>query len=666
MGVQPMRTTQLIFNHGPGSILETVDGPAVVRTWDCLEESIEIQSRGFPLAFEISETRLTNLLAAPNNSRARLHRIPSNVELSKNDNWFSIKTNLFPYWLLCNRSNQCSQNSILYLQQSADRGGANCPVCNEKGSAIRFVSYCTDGHMDDIDWRRKVCGPHPSPACQESYLEWRETDASIQGVVVSCPSCNNSSTLGEISKNLGPCSGRHPERRDSLLRPGCANKLRAKLTQRQSTILWQSISQKVISVPSENPTRKFIEELFPILIVNRTLFATILGFGQSIATAGTHHPVYARLGVLTPSDPDLDALIAWMVLIQLPSTPAHLHSKMYTLITRICDSGDIGEFRDEWDDLIGGGTVNSSIESYRMELEGLLDSSRPIDLPNPSGQIIFSMENAPQYANFGSLRIKAEPIQKLRTVTALTGYTRGAVADPESNTLPNPVNLSHLINGDDWYAANEAYGEGILLTLDHESQPHDMGQERASLWKELHKQVCSDAIKPNPTPPIPWRLFRSARVASSKDADWRPKGGKAPEFFAESHPLFVWWHTFAHHLIRAIQADTGYSSAAIAERIYAVPERDGNWRGAIVLYVTDGGMDGTLGGLTSLLPNLQMFLNRIISDGLVCSNDPLCEQAPSRLLPDIACYACTMNPETSCEHRNMFLDRLLLFEAAQI
>ena len=90
MGVQPMRTTQLIFNHGPGSILETVDGPAVVRTWDCLEESIEIQSRGFPLAFEISETRLTNLLAAPNNSRARLHRIPSNVELSKNDNWFSI------------------------------------------------------------------------------------------------------------------------------------------------------------------------------------------------------------------------------------------------------------------------------------------------------------------------------------------------------------------------------------------------------------------------------------------------------------------------------------------------------------------------------------------------------------------------------------------------
>jgi hypothetical protein len=119
-------------------------------------------------------------------------------------------------------------------------------------------------------------------------------------------------------------------------------------------------------------------------------------------------------------------------------------------------------------------------------------------------------------------------------------------------------------------------------------------------------------------------------------------------------------------LIRAIQAETGYSSAAISERIYAIPERDGTWRGAIILYVTEGGMDGTLGGLVSLLTHLQTYLDRVVTEAYICSNDPLCEETPRGVLPNIGCYACTLNPETSCEHRNIFLDRLLLLEGAGI
>ena len=84
-----------------------------------------------------------------------------------------------------------------------------------------------------------------------------------------------------------------------------------------------------------------------------------------------------------------------------------------------------------------------------------------------------------------------------------------------------------------------------------------------------------------------------------------------------------------------------------------------------MVYVTDAGMDGTLGGLTALRPHLKTFLGRMEEDGRVCSNDPLCEETPKRgELPQVACYACTLNPETSCEHRNLFLDRLLLFEGA--
>ena len=31
MPSQEMRSTQLLFNHGPGSVLETVNGPVVVQ-----------------------------------------------------------------------------------------------------------------------------------------------------------------------------------------------------------------------------------------------------------------------------------------------------------------------------------------------------------------------------------------------------------------------------------------------------------------------------------------------------------------------------------------------------------------------------------------------------------------------------------------------------------
>ena len=74
-------------------------------------------------------------------------------------------------------------------------------------------------------------------------------------------------------------------------------------------------------------------------------------------------------------------------------------------------------------------------------------------------------------------------------------------------------------------------------------------------------------------------------------------------------------------------------------------------------------MSGTLGGLTSLLPDMQAHIDRAVRASSVCSNDPLCEEdVRINGPPDIACYACSMNPETSCEHRNLFLDRLLFME----
>ena len=156
----------------------------------------------------------------------------------------------------------------------------------------------------------------------------------------------------------------------------------------------------------------------------------------------------------------------------------------------------------------------------------------------------------------------------------------------------------------------------------------------------------------------------------SHDEDWDPSDSEIQMVFGELHPVFVWWHTFAHHLIRAIQQESGYSSAAIQERVYAYPVRDvqtqqETWKGGIVLHVTQPGMDGTLGGLISLCSSFQEFLNRVKESMERCSNDPLCSDTPSGSFPSVGCYACTFNSETSCEHRNFFQDRLLLSQSTK-
>jgi len=84
--------------------------------------------------------------------------------------------------------------------------------------------------------------------------------------------------------------------------------------------------------------------------------------------------------------------------------------------------------------------------------------------------------------------------------------------------------------------------------------------------------------------------------------------------------------------------------------------------GGVILYVTGTGTDGTLGGLLSLANEKKMeeIIKRAFQFAGTCSNDPLCREAPwesNSPLSGASCYACTLLSETSCEHRNNWLDR---------
>jgi len=132
--------------------------------------------------------------------------------------------------------------------------------------------------------------------------------------------------------------------------------------------------------------------------------------------------------------------------------------------------------------------------------------------------------------------------------------------------------------------------------------------------------------------------------------------------YVKYHPLYVWWHSFAHRILDSLSIDSGYSSPSLRERVFFNYETE---EGGCLIYAHTPGSDGTLGGLTALANNSDF--GKVCSNAKrkvkQCSNGPLCDNESDEdgnVRPS-ACYSCMHLSDTSCEHLNKFgLDRRLL------
>lgn len=229
--------------------------------------------------------------------------------------------------------------------------------------------------------------------------------------------------------------------------------------------------------------------------------------------------------------------------------------------------------------------------------------------------------------------LRITPVNRLRVVMVQTGYRR---LDP----LNNPIDCRYDDGQRDWYPGVELFGEGIFVDL-----------------------------APDNTQNLIMHFPLSGQATNSWFDAWIDPQGYDPDFQVENrdqlHPVFVWWHSLAHRLINALSVDSGYSSAAVRERIFVnVNEDSGEASGGILLYTVQPGGDGTLGGLVAMVPRFEYVLETALRNIDACSNDPLCgeEEFGPRKYNGAACYACALVSETSCEYRNMRLDRNLLLD----
>ena len=88
----------------------------------------------------------------------------------------------------------------------------------------------------------------------------------------------------------------------------------------------------------------------------------------------------------------------------------------------------------------------------------------------------------------------------------------------------------------------------------------------------------------------------------------------------------------------------------------------------ILIYTAAAGNQGTLGGLVEVTRRFVRLLKSALERERLCSGDPVCaDHNPAiahddRTLHGAACHGCLLVAETSCEARNLFLDRALIVD----
>jgi hypothetical protein len=85
-----------------------------------------------------------------------------------------------------------------------------------------------------------------------------------------------------------------------------------------------------------------------------------------------------------------------------------------------------------------------------------------------------------------------------------------------------------------------------------------------------------------------------------------------------------------------------------------------------MIYTAEGA-EGSMGGLIAQTrsSNLNTLIKSALIRSTVCPSDPLCWESDGQGLFQLnmaACFACSLVSETSCEQRNLFLDRRVIVD----
>jgi len=605
-----LRPSSFLYSHGPGSILESRSGPTIVMSMRELFEGIEGTpvviggiSRNLSITdFEITEPRLSSSLGG-----AKLVALPSNSELGRPDEESIYPTRgAFPKWSLCTNPD----HQHLYLGWTGPRDYKRCWMCEKDardsggqalhsermaGShALRFVSACSHGHLQDVDWPSLVHSGQPCSEDNKNSFKWYGGGGRISDIWIHCK-CGARANMGMLYNMDHQCNGLHPHL--GYKDPDCTAP--ARIQQRGSAGLYLSQIESSLDISALPET----------------------------AMRALDHPLILSGIISLHREGDWPERDRLRKRVEFINAPQRLKN---SLIDRIDDDGRWPKLQEQIETRVLGIRPPGQDDIKEDEFSALIDSSHNGSPPppihkddGPESSLRIRLEDCYD-VDFGDGTLRIVPIERLRIVSALRGFTREVSTDGEPPSLVE--SRFSFGEGREWYPAIENFSEGVFLHFVENKEAIHLDRPRAAIW-----------------------AGRGANRSEVKD-----------------NPVYVWWHTLSHMLIKHLGLDSGFSSASIRERIYCHDtSEDGVFSGGILLYPAQQGGDGTLGGLVNVVKNQDAFkriLEKCEFDTHTCSTDPLCEEEVN-VRDGAACFACCLTSETSCENRNHGLDRLIVKES---
>ncbi len=184
------------------------------------------------------------------------------------------------------------------------------------------------------------------------------------------------------------------------------------------------------------------------------------------------------------------------------------------------------------------------------------------------------------------------------------------------------------------YPVVENYGEGIFFSFD-QSQIEDFMLDDTMRYVNLFSRPRTD--------------FAKGAVNAAQNGNWQ---------------LYL-VHSFCHLLMRELEFRCGYPTASLSERLYVSNEENSKMYGCLIY--TAEGAEGSMGGLIAQTrkSNLNGLIKSALLRATICNSDPLCWQSDGQGLFELnlaSCFSCGLVSETSCEHRNIYLDRRILID----
>jgi hypothetical protein len=575
------------------------------------------------------------------------------------EDMFTIPAVVFPRWFVSNgkrhefkpleewaeiwKKNRCNGGYIEYFAPPRDPFVKTNKVMNDSAlrkekdkfehgllEQINMVLICPNGHISDIPWLQYFCaklngdGPklrtegfdlfnYDVSTCEcaggsHHELELSETRSRSDSFgTLKCKNCGRVVSLEGIA-NLQPlCPGERPWE-------GLGSKESAPCTRngKRCTMKWALVTSNSVYL-AENFTSLYIPDCYlndDDALTDREICVLTLLRDKWFAKYKAQHPESSEVDYITNTSID--------VLLDKADDSGHPIAKeeMQKVISRFLPVADeaCDDIREAYRFAEYSVFQNNSVSSEKSKDLKFRDICLPDDFDGYFDKIqqVDVLALSCTQINFSRVEMPQPIVVDGRTIYP-TSMKIFKDAPDEVYTLP----------------ANQVFGEGIFFSFN---------EERLDAWLKSYKSKLTSRYK------------NDEQHESIYDSlYYKMQKGGIPKFYL--------LHTFSHVIMKELEFSCGYPAASLCERLYFSDRMCG-----VLIYTADGS-EGSMGGLVwqgqgSLIRNIIVNAMKRAAN---CASDPICWENDDQL-NHAACFSCAMVSETSCEERNMGLDRRVLID----